>query len=98
MFYLKIHKNRFGREVLAVCDEDILGKTFEDGEICFEVKKDFYNGDKVTEEEAENFLIVSQNFNLIGKKIIALALRIKLIDKENIIKIKGVPYAQGHSI
>lgn len=94
MFFVKIHK-KIGREVLAVCDEDILGKTLEEGDLYFEVKTEFYKGEKMSESEVKNLLKNSPNYNLIGKEIIKLAVEIGVIDKEQIIKIKGIPHAQG---
>ena len=94
MFYIKFHK-KLGRDVVAVCDEDILGKTFEEGDMFFEVKKGFYGGERKTKEQIKDILITAENINLVGKEIIALALELKIIEKENIIKIKGIPHAQG---
>mgnify|MGYP001602783022 FL=1 len=37
------------------------------------------------------------NVNLMGKKSIELGLKAGIIEKENIIKIKGVPHAQSTS-
>ena len=94
MFFVKIHR-KLGRGVIAICDEDLLGKKLEDGDLFFDVNKDFYEGEKITEEQVKELLIQVDNFNLIGKEIISIALEIGVIEKENIIKIKGVPHAQG---
>lgn len=94
MFYIKIHR-KLGREIVAVCDEDILGKKFEDGDLAFDVKEDFYKGEKKSKEEIKDILIWADNINLVGKKIIAFALELHVIEEENIIKIKGIPHAQG---
>ena len=94
MFFVKIHK-KLGREVVAICDEDILGKTFEERDLFFEVKKDFYGGEKITKAQVKDLLIESDNINLVGKEIIAFALELHVIEEENIIRIKGVPHAQA---
>ena len=94
MFFLKIHQ-KLGRAVIAICDEDILGKTFEEGDLFFEVKEDFYKGEKITKEKAKAILTEADNFNIIGKEIVDLALELNVIDKDSIIRIKGVPHAQG---
>ncbi|MEK6936894.1 MAG: DUF424 family protein [Nanoarchaeota archaeon] len=94
MFFVKIHK-KLGREVLAICDEEILGKTLEEGDFYFEIKEDFYKGEKLSEEQVRVLLKNSPNYNLVGKEIIKIALDLEVVEKENIIKIKGVPHAQG---
>jgi|SRR3989344_2023171 len=94
MFFVKIH-TKLGRQVLAICDDDILGKTFEDGDLFFEVKKDFYEGEKLNDKQVRELLINVDNFNIIGKRIIVLALELKIIDDDSIMRIKGVPHAQG---
>ena len=50
--YTKIHNSR-GRTVVAVCDEDLLGKTFEEGKLFLKVSKEFYGGERKDVEEAK---------------------------------------------
>ena len=94
MFFVKIHK-KLGREVVAVCDKDILGKTFDNGKIHFEVSEGFYKGEEKSKEELKIILLDAKNTNLCGKETIKLALDLKVIDKENIIEIKGMHHAQS---
>ncbi|MBI2671455.1 DUF424 family protein [Candidatus Woesearchaeota archaeon] len=91
--YVKIHNSQ-GREVVAICDEGILGKKFEEGDLFLDVSESFYKGEKKNEKEVEKILNEAENINLAGEKTISIALRLKVIDKENIIWIKGVPHAQ----
>jgi hypothetical protein len=91
--YVKIHNSR-GREVVAICDDDILGKKFEEGDLFLNVNESFYKGEKKSEKEVEKILNESENLNLAGEKTISIALKLKIMDKENIIWIKGVPHAQ----
>ena len=92
--YIKIHK-KLGREVIAVCDEDLIGKVLDDGEIHFIISEGFYKGEIKTEKEAEEILVNAVNINLVGRESITLALKLKIIEEESIIKIKGVPHAQS---
>ena len=94
MFFVKIHK-KLGREVLAICDEEILGKTLDDGNIHFEIKAEFYQGEKLNEAQVRILLKDFQNYNLIGEEIVKIAIEIGVIDKDQVIKIKGIPHAQG---
>ncbi len=94
MIYVKIHKNNESF-VTAVCDEELLNKIFREGKLLLDVNEHFYKGKLLDEKEAEPILKDAVNLNLVGKKSIHLALKLKLISKECIINIQGVPHAQS---
>ncbi len=95
--YIKIHVSG-DRHVLAVCDEDLIGKSFSQGKLILEVTERFYKGEKVSDEEAYNLMKDAININIVGKNAIELALKNDIIAKENIIKIKNIPHAQVYQI
>jgi hypothetical protein len=95
--YIKIHKDG-SHKVLAICDENLIGKTFDDGKVYIEVSARFYKGEIKSDEEVVKLMKVADNVNMIGKKCMKLALDNGIIDKESIIIIKGVPYAQVLSL
>ena len=95
MIYVKVHKGL--SRVAAFCDEELLGKTLKDGKICLTVSEYFYGGDKRNKEEAKEIMKNSENINLVGKECVEIALDLKIIDKNSIIYIKGVPHAQAIS-
>lgn len=78
--------------MVAICDEGLLGKKI--GKLKVEVRKDFYCGEKIDEIKAIEFMKKSTICNLMGKKIVKLALEKKFITKENIILIGDIPHAQ----
>ncbi len=80
--------------VLATCDCELLGKVLREQKIVFEVREDFYKGQKVTVEEALELCKQSTIVNMVGKCIIDQALKEGLIHPEAILKIEGVPHAQ----
>jgi hypothetical protein len=41
--YVKIHKTE-NKDIVAVCDEDLLGKKFEEKELILDVSEEFYKG------------------------------------------------------
>ncbi|RLG03777.1 MAG: DUF424 domain-containing protein, partial [Thaumarchaeota archaeon] len=44
-FWIKIHHSKVGETILAVCDEELLGKRLKLSESCsIEVSKSFYGG------------------------------------------------------
>lgn len=95
MIYVKIHKG--SGEVIAVCDEDLIGKKFSEGKLCLDVKEDFYKGELVDEDKCKEILKNAANLNIVGKNSIGIALKEKIIDESSIIKIKEVPHAQIYS-
>jgi len=92
--HIKIHK-KLGRGVVAVCDDDLIGKSFEENGLSLDVKPDFYMGEKKTKEEIKDILINATNINIVGKESVSLCLELGIITKENITKIKGIPHAQS---
>lgn len=92
MIYVKIHKG--SSEVIAICDEKLIGKKFSDGKFCLDIKENFYKGELMKEEQVKDILRNVTNLNIVGEEAIKLALEEGIIDKEGIMKIKGVPHAQ----
>ena len=84
-----------GRNVLlAVCDCDLLGKTFREGKIVFHVKNEFYNGRKATVDEAVGLINNSTIVNLIGKCCVEEAIAKGFVHPEAVLRIEGIPHAQ----
>jgi len=85
------------RNIVTICDSDLLGKKFEEGKFQLEIKEDFFKGKEVIEEEAfkiiEKMLKEDSTFNIVGEKSINFALRKGLICKEGIKKIQGIPFS-----
>jgi hypothetical protein len=93
MISIKIYKR--GNDLLiGACDENLLGKKFEDGKFQIEVSKDFYEGERISPLTLKKYLQDATIANLVGKKTIKCAIDIGLIDPNCVIKIKGVPHAQ----
>ncbi len=92
MFWCKTFsaKEKF---VVAICDKDLIGKEIGN-EPKITVKESFYRGEIVDEKKALELMKKSNICNLLGKKIVDLALKNKFITKENIIFIGDVPHAQ----
>jgi len=91
--YLKVR--RVQKEiVVAVCDEDILGKKFQEGELKLHVKEDFYGGKLVSMREGIDAIKESTIANIVGKKIIQKLIEEGLVIEEAVIKIAGIPHVQ----
>jgi hypothetical protein len=84
-----------GKDVLlAICDTDVLGKTLREGKIVFRVKEEFYNGGKVTIEEAVDMIANSNIVNMVGKNCVEKAIQKGYVHPEAVLNIEGIPHAQ----
>ena len=92
---IKIHKSY--RDIVAVCDKELLGKTFEQGNFQLDVKESFFNGKEVSEKEALETIIdlakEDATFNIIGPKSVKTALKAGIINEEGIKTIQEIPFA-----
>ncbi len=80
--------------LLSMCDCEILGKTLCEGKIVFQVKEDFYKGNRVNIEEAMCMIKNSTIVNMIGKNVVKKAIEKGYVHPEAVLRIKGVPHAQ----
>ncbi|MBS3107690.1 DUF424 family protein [Candidatus Woesearchaeota archaeon] len=92
-FYVKIHKDKM-HEVVAIADEDVIGKTFEEGELCITISERFYKGELKDEMEVKKIFMEEDNINIAGNKVVDLAIKSGIISEKNVIKIQGVKHAQ----
>lgn len=91
--YLRVR--RVNNEVLvAICDEEIVGKTFREGKLKIEVKKEFYCGELVPIEKGIEAIKEGTIVNIVGNNIVSEAINAGLIHPQAIIKIEGVAHAQ----
>ncbi len=92
---IKIHKSY--RDVIAICDSELLGKKFEEGKIQLDLTGEFFNGEEKNEgkimEIIENAAKEDATFNIVGEKAVQLALKACIISKKGIKKIQGIPMA-----
>jgi hypothetical protein len=92
---IKIHKSY--RDVVAVCDKELIGKTFEQGNFQLNVKESFFNGKEVSENEALEIIIdmakEDATFNIIGPKSVKTALKAGIITEKGVKTIQEVPFA-----
>jgi hypothetical protein len=91
--YVKVHEQD-KRIVVAICDEEIIGKTFSEEDRELNITERFYKGEKKSEEEVLKIIEKSDNLNLVGEKTIKIALDNNLITRESVIKIDNIPHTQ----
>ena len=88
---------RSHRDIVLICDDDLIGKKFEEGQFQLDIKENFFQGDKKTEQETteliEKMVKEDATFNIIGKSSVNLASKIGLINKGAVKAIQGIPFA-----
>ena len=92
---IKIHKSY--RDIIAICDSDLIGKKFEQDKFQLDVKESFFNGEEISEEKAielmSDFNKEDATFNIIGEKAINSAIKAGIISEQGIKKINNIPFA-----
>lgn len=93
--FVKIIKSY--RDVVAICDSELLGKKFEEDLFQLDVKESFYKGDEMNEKQVLEVIgkmsREDATFNIVGKKSVELAVFSGIIPKESIKNIQGIPFA-----
>jgi len=92
MILTKLHKAD-KRKIVTLCDKDLIGKVIEDEELQLDVSEKFYNGSVLEEGEMIKEIESASSLNIVGEESIKFALKHKLINQDNLIKIKSVPHA-----
>ena len=91
--YLKSHQHG-AHTLIAVCDCDILGKKFAQGHLKIEVSPDFFGGEKASCTEVEAALTKATMANFVGCKTVEHAISLGYVEKDCVLSIDGVLYAQ----
>jgi len=93
--FLKLHKSY--RTVVAVCDSDLLGKKFEEGNKQLDVRESFYKGEEKTYEEVVELMKFQSGedatFNIVGQESVNAAKEAGIINDGSITYMDGIPYA-----
>lgn len=91
--YLKEYNSGSGL-LVAVCDRDLLGKSFEEGALSLNISERFYKGEEATEGDVIASLQRATIANLVGERTIQCAVENDFIEEACIIFVDGVPHAQ----
>jgi hypothetical protein len=91
--YMKQY-DTWGKLIVAVCDKDIIGMKFQEGELMLMLETSFYKGAEVSETEIKEALSCATIANIAGEKAIACAVECGCVDPDTVIFIDGIPHAQ----
>jgi len=95
MFRLKVYRVQ-GEMLVAVCDSDIVGKTFRDEErgLKLEITEKFYGSEDANSDKVREYLKKATIANISGKKAVKLAIEAGIVDEDRVLVIGGCPHAQ----
>ena len=92
MIWIKVY-NTQGEVLLAACDDELLGRRFEEGELQLEVSESFYGGESVSKETYIEKLKTATIANIVGKKTVNIAVELGMVHENCLLEIAGVPHA-----
>lgn len=90
---LNVRETDKGR-LVSVCDEDLLGEEFENGDVSLTVNPDFYDGERVDEATVVESLAKCSVANLVGTRAVDIAIEQGFVDEENVLDLDGTRHAQ----
>ncbi|RLG00507.1 MAG: DUF424 domain-containing protein [Thaumarchaeota archaeon] len=94
-FWIKLHHSKTGEIVLAVCDEELLGKRLKLNErLSIEVSQSFYGGVLIARDDLDKYLKQATIVNMLGEKAVSYAMKKGFIVEKAIMRIGGVPHIQ----
>jgi len=95
MAELLLNERETGKgRLVSVCEPDLIGETFENGELSLTVNADFYDGESVGEEAVVESLARCSVANIVGTDAVELAVEHGFVDEENVLDIGGTRHAQ----
>jgi hypothetical protein len=95
MISIKIHTSY--REIVAVCDQSLIGKKLEEDIRQLDIRENFFQGEKYEFDKAVELLkkraYEDATFNIVGSNAVKAALAAGIIAKEGIATIQDIPFA-----
>lgn len=92
---VKIHSSY--RQVVAICDSDLLGKKFEERKKQLDLTGGFFKGEEKNKQEVIDIIEDSRRedatFNIVGKESCDIAVKCGVISGKGTISVAGIPIA-----
>jgi len=80
--------------LVAVCDPDVLGETYQNGDVEFTVNEEFYGGEEASPEAVRESLASAKVANLVGEEVVDLAVEAGFVDEGNVLDLGETLHAQ----
>jgi len=92
---VKVHQTHEGKKIIAVCDEELIGKKLKEKNIQLDLSSEFYNGEKKSENDILNLFDGAHIVNLVGKKAVNLGKKAGIASEENTLYVQKIPHIQA---
>jgi hypothetical protein len=83
--------------LVSVCDADLLGRTFENGQVSITVEESFYGGEDAVEADADAVVAGLRRAsvaNLVGDECVGIAVEAGLVDEATVLEVGETRHAQ----
>ena len=81
-----------GSVMLSICDLELVGITLRDGELSINLSKLYFQEQVIGEQQATGLLKACSIANLVGGRIVAQALNLRLANEVSVKRISGIPF------
>lgn len=78
--------------MISICDAALVGKTLHHGEIVLSLSGDYFQEEVIGVNKAADLLKKCSIANLVGEKIVALAISMGLAKDVSVKRICGIPF------
>ena len=75
-----------------ICDYELVGKEVRNGDHIIALTREYFLEELIGQSEAKNILQASSMLNLVGSRIVNLAIEMRLAKENTVRNIQGVPF------
>lgn len=93
MYYMKVHRSQ-GEAIVAICDKELQGNTYEEDDLQISVREGFYGDMTASEDDILSAVEKATIVNVVGNRIVDLLSSRKLLNEDNVVTVGGVKHAQ----
>lgn len=80
--------------LVIVCDSDLIGKKFEEGDKQLDLTVAFYEGKEMEPQMVADLMRNAEHIHLVGAESVALAQEEGLVEDEHILYVDSIPHAE----
>jgi hypothetical protein len=78
--------------MINMCDVELIGMKIEQGDLVIDISKEYFQQEIIEEFQAERLLRLCSIANLVGERIVKLAIDLRFAKEMSIKRISGVPF------
>lgn len=87
-----------GMVLVNICQVELLGKVFKDGDIILDVNEKFYGGELVELDYAFSLIDEATVMSIVGNYVVDEAIKRGIVHKESVLNVSGVKFAQVYNV